>query len=223
MEPSTNSTISSSIQTIAPSSVAINLLALEINDRLNKHQDNGENAAAAILEALDNVIRIGWALSDIKHEMKGDSDIFNHFVDRNLPISVTQAHNYARVARSFDRDEENIELTSRIREMAGLDPLLIDVSVPKHLKQQIKYVRSNLFQDLLRTAGVSKGKKQLELTDRKPPEPKPAFLRLGKSISTAWVRFVRINKESPISGWGNEERKAVKEELKPLVDLYNQL
>jgi hypothetical protein len=193
-------------------------LRAEIISRLEDHKQNGRKAAEIILDTLDNAIRIGWALLDIRKELKKAPGAYHSFIELNLPIGVSQANLYAQISRSFDRDEANVEFTRQLRDISGLDPLLIEVSVEKSLKQQIIEVNASSFADLMRVAGIAKGKTLALSTGNR--QEKPAFLKLGKSISMTIVRMNRLNKLSPISGWGEQEKRAIKDDLKPLVDLY---
>jgi hypothetical protein len=199
----------------------IDLLKEEIKERLEIHKDVAKRAATLIIETLDNAIRIGWCLIDIRKEFRNVPGAFESFVERNLPIGRTQAYKYAQIARGFQRDEENLGRHKEMRAMLGLTPILLDVFFPVHLKQQILATNANSFADLMRTAGIAKPKSIGNSMVRF--ENKPAFLRFGKTLSMAWVRFNRINKESPIENWAPEEKRALKDDLKPLVELYNSL
>jgi hypothetical protein len=199
----------------------VNGFRAEIISRLTEHRENGKRAAQVILDALDNVIRVGWALNDARRELKKAPGAYHAWIELNLPIGVTQANLYAQISKSFDRDEENIEFTQRLRDLAGLEPLLLEVSVERSLKQQIIEVNASSFADLMRVAGIAKGK-TLALASGSRQE-KPAFLKLGKSISMTIVRMNRLNKLSPISEWGEQEKRAIKDDLRPLVELFRSL
>jgi hypothetical protein len=195
----------------------IDNMGVELRNRLSRHQEIGKNAAEAILEALENIVRVGWLLADVRYELKGCEEAFETWVDCNLPIGVSQALNYVRVCKHFERDQENIAW----REKCGLDPMLIDVIGELTVRQQILAVSANSFADLMRVAGVAKPKPALPSSDKKTE--RPPFFKAIKTLSAADVRLTRLNKISPFSDLSDMERSDLAHALMPFVALYNEI
>ncbi len=200
---------------------AIDLYEKQLHSRLDQHRELGANAVNFVLETIENYVRTGWLLVDIKLEMHGVEGAFESWVERNLPISISQAYRYIKASTTFERDSENLADVNSVREAVGLSPLLLEVDCGPNLLDQIVERKANSFADLMRDAGISKPK-TLSLPAI-PKEQKPAFLKLGKALSAAYVRFQRINKVDPIDAWGTQEKRAICDSLKPLADLYQGL
>jgi hypothetical protein len=192
-----------------------------ICERIELHKNNGQRAASLVLETLENVVRIGWHLLDLKSEFRKLSGGYESYVDRNLPVSLRQAQRYTQVARQFKRDAEYLEFSSRLRQSAGLSDTLTYDQPASPLKEQIIAANAHSFSEMLRVAGVAKPKPLASATNQ--VQAKPMFLRLGKSLSMAVVRVNRINRESPIESWGRMERDAIIQDLEPLVKLRDRL
>src|ERR1700728_2545080 len=106
----------SDLQTLTQTSPSlIKVLADEVVERIDHHKKISREAAILILEVLENIVRLGWALIDINKEFKGLEGGFNSFIERNLPVGRSQAYNYMQVAKRFRRDAENLGRHQEVR------------------------------------------------------------------------------------------------------------
>src|SRR5271165_3301971 len=108
------------------------------------------NAERQIQLVLENAVRVGWCLIDIKAEMRGE---FNAYAENHLPFSHDKANRLMKAARNFQRDE----LNQKFLESIWTKPLAIEYST-EPLADQIGKCNSGQgarhFQDLLVTSGL---------------------------------------------------------------------
>jgi hypothetical protein len=175
--------------------------------------------------AIESTVRIGWDLLDLRTQFKGVSDMFEKYVDENLPMHHRTAYKYIKSAKQFQRDRINL---MRCAEIKSHTSSLLEVEEAPDLLRQIFAVNANTNADLLRVAGVSKAKAEIRDTNaadmivgdgRRSPE----FFRMFKSLTMTITRIHRATKRVPVESWDNDQKRAVMHELRPYVDLFNSL
>lgn len=180
------------------------LLALEITLR--------QNAEQHVLAVLENAVRVGWCLIDIKAELRG---YFDKYAENCLPFGHTKAARLMKAAKNFQRDTENHQFLESI----WTKPLAIEYST-ESLAEQIGKCNSGQgarhFQDLLVTSGLAPTKHIADPTDRSTPSP---FFKLIRAIDSASARVVRFRRETPIEDWSHDNREIIRRKLQPLIDL----
>src|SRR3954465_1226608 len=81
-------------------------LCQECLERLEAHNRNGVSAVDIIFTTLENIVRLGFALCDIRKEMNSIEGAFEFWVTDNLPVGLRQAQRYMQASRTFDRDKQ---------------------------------------------------------------------------------------------------------------------
>jgi hypothetical protein len=215
---------------ISGMSPALNFFLTAAQEFLKIHKEVGREAASFNLDILENTVRTGWALNDIKRELKDDrAGAFELFVNNRLPISSAQANAFAAESRRFKRDVQDLQFNAEVRRACGLEPLLVLDIFSAPLREQIAKLPASRFASLMRLSGLQKPRvSQKMLTDIPPQgmprvQDKPAFLKIGAVLSRTWTKIQRISKATPIEELGEEERQAIARDLRPFVELYERI
>jgi hypothetical protein len=201
-------------------------LSDEVQKRLDVQNDITAKAAQGILETLENYVRTGWLLAEIKSEFRKFPGAFDDFVEHRFNVEVAQINNYIRVANQFQKDRQALIESSELKQTLGVTDSLIDEDITElSLQDQLIEVSPNSFSDLLRRASLAKPRLVKDRTPDLIPSPniRQSYLKLGKSITTTVVRLNRIDKEDAIANWTPEEKASLKRDLEPLMDLYKNL
>jgi hypothetical protein len=196
----------------ALSEIKVKALQAKLDALLELQKTLSHYAATSVLSALENVVRIGWCLIDIKAEKKG---VFYEYAEIHFPFSARQAERMMKAARNFQRDIENVEFIESITTV----PLAMEYSGAP-LIDQIKQTGARHFQDLLVTGGLAPARVAISPAGRSVPT---GIFKLLRSIDSAALRFVRVEREFPIEDWSDADREVVKRKLKPLVELFERL
>jgi hypothetical protein len=122
-------------------------------DALTKHQSLTRTVATSILDAMENAVRLGFYLCDIKSLLPTGS--FGKWVSDNLAISGPWASQLRRLSAHFARDLVDLQQ----RERLGIVIEGLDAAVGLHLRNQI------------RETGAGSVKELLRLTHVIPPQP----------------------------------------------------
>jgi hypothetical protein len=219
---------------ISGMSPALNFFLIAIQKFLELHKDVGPEVAQGNLTLLENTVRVGWALNDIKRELSsnwedGGASAFEAFIENRLPISIAQANAFAVESRRFKRDVQDLQFNAEVRRACGLEPLLVLDIFSAPLREQIAKLPASRFASLMRLSGLQKPRvSQKMLTDIPPQgmprvQDKPAFLKIGAVLSRTWTKIQRISKATPIEELGEEERQAIARDLRPFVELYERI
>jgi cell division protein FtsB len=213
---------------IAGISPALNFFLTTIENFLQYHKIFGPQIAQDNLSLLENIVRIGWVLNDIKRELK-DGGAFELFIENRLPISSAQANAFAAESRRFKRDVKDLQFNAEVRKYCGLKPLLELNVFNAPLREQIAKLPASRFASLMRLSGLQKPRvsqkmlMDIPLQGMPRLQDKPAFLKVGAVLSRTWVRIQRISKATPIEELGDEERQAIARDLRPFVELYERI
>lgn len=196
-----------------PEDSKVSALQAKLDALLELQKTLSHYAATSVLSALENIIRIGWCLIDIKAELKG---VYDEYAETHFPFSARQARRMMAAARNFQRDGVNVDFLQSI----ASETLAFENRSEIPLVEQIKQTGARHFQDLLVTGGLAPARTPISQTERSVPT---GIFKLLRSIDSASLRFVRVEREFPISDWSDADREVVRRKLRPLVELYEKL
>ena len=167
-----------------------------------------------ILAVLENAVRVGWCLIDIKAELRG---YFDKYAENCLPFGHTKAARLMKAAKNFQRDNDNQTLQNEI----WTKPLAISYST-EPLSEQIGKCNNGEgarhFQDLLVTSGLAPAKQISEKRDTPT-----GFFKLCRAIDAAVARLARYRRERDVCEWSQDDRQIIKRKLQKLEELGHEL
>jgi hypothetical protein len=190
----------------------VRALEVRLEALMARQSELTENAKEKILLALENAVRIGWVLIDIRTELKKIGPLFDQYARNRFSFSKSQVYRLITAAKRFERDQ--VELDFRLSISGEATPG--DLSeIP--LIEQIRETKASTFSDLLITGGVVSGRTQA------PSISMPPICKLYRRIDAVHCQFVRTERQYPIADWSEADIAVLIRKLQPLVSLHAQL
>jgi hypothetical protein len=211
----------SSINTTQQYTAITGVFTGAIRERFALHKQLGRSAAQIMLDALENVVRMGWLLSDLKREFKHVSGAYETHVTNTCEIGVRQADRYIEASKGFQRDALNMAESAELAAAGGITPDMFSIPHPVTLREQIKQENANSFADLLRKADLAKPKQLTGATERF--DDKPLVFKISKALSMVQMRINRTLKGVDLATWSFREKQLLIDRLKPLVEFYDEV
>jgi len=171
-----------------------------------------ENAKEGIVAALENAIRIGWCLIDIRHEIRGSGSLFDGFIARSS-LSKSQIYRLIAAASKFQRDQTELDfsIANGLTSSESISPI--------PLTQQLQQTKATNFSQLLAAGGLitPSGRTQAPNVAIVP------IAKLARKIDAAYMQHTRVTRSFPIHQWSTADIQVLLRKLEPLVSLHAQL
>jgi hypothetical protein len=203
---------------VAPENAeAVGFLSELISDSLGRLDSLKRSASTAILDVLENSVRLGWYLDDSRQFLIKEKS-YIAWVEQTFPISYGYSVRLRQLARHFCRDGLDNDQRRRLGiQIKGLD------EIGEHLRRQITQTQSNSISDLFRFAGLlpspaSTGTNGSNGTNGEHP-PEKIVDKLKATIKAFKNQTARVD----LSKLSTADRERLIADFRPLIAFYSQL
>jgi hypothetical protein len=194
----------------SPDSESVAFLGELLRDGLQRHETLSRTAANTIIDAIENSIRCGFYLADLKSLIPPGR--FTNWVEENFTCSYAWANQLRRLARHFCRDLAD----QKQREKLNIHVPGLSGAVGPHLRTQIAEAGCKSLNELFRTVGLLPAPVQHSSNGNASPE---LSLKLDLARLTPFVGRLqkRLDKLPPPQELSDTQRESLHTLLSPIV------
>lgn len=188
-----------------------------ITDSIGKLDSLKRSASTAIIDLLEQNLRLGWYLEDARHYLRKEGT-YVAWIEKTCPLSYGHTTRLRQLAKHFCRD--SIDNLQR-RKLGIVIPGLLENG--EHLRRQIAASECGSMADLFRYTGLlpdraSTNGKNDKNGNGKHPSP-DRFTEFSRSLES----LEKQTKQLKVDRLSSEDRTALLSKLRPIVSFYASL
>jgi len=195
-------------------SESLGFLSELITDSIGKLDSLKRSASTAIIDLLEQNLRLGWYLEDARHYLRKEGT-YVEWIEKTCPLSYGHTTRLRQLAKHFCRD--SIDNLQR-RKLGIVIPGLLENG--EHLRRQIAASECGSMADLFRYTGLLPDRAGTSAPNGNGKHKSPnRFTEFERSLEA----LEKQTKQLSVDRLSSEQRSELLSKLRPLINFYTSL